>query len=150
MKRIGTLAATAVLGATLLTGCGGGTDAYCDSLDDAQGKFSALNDADASALEDFKNAAEDLEGDAPDEVKDDWGVINSAYDDLEKSLDEAGLTFTDLEKISEGEMPEDLDEEALTKLGESMNDFGGDDLEKAGEDISKHAKDECDIDLDAS
>lgn len=151
MKRIGTLAATAVLGATLLVGCGGGSsaDAYCDSLDEAQDTFSALNDADAAAIEDFKNAAEDLEGDAPDDVKDDWAVINKSYDGLEDGLDEAGLTFEDLEKMSSGEVPDGVDEAALTKLAASMEDFGGEDMEKAGKAISKHAQDECDIDLDA-
>ena len=160
MRRIGTWAAAAVLGAGVLAGCGGGddsasggggndTDSYCDALKDAQDDFSSLGAGDAGAFEEFVQVAQDLGDEAPDEVADDWKKINDAFADLETKLNEAGIQLDDLDELQQGQVPEGADQQKLMELSSELNAFGAE-LNTAGDNISKHAKDECDIDLDSS
>ena len=150
MRRIGTWAAAAMLGASLLTGCGGNdTEAYCDAVKKAKKDFSALDDNDAGALEDFVKTAENLEEKAPEEVADDWKKVNDSFQELESKLNEAGVKISDLDEIQQGQIPEGVDQEKLIAVGEDMGTIG-EDLEKSGDAITKHAKDECKVDLEAS
>lgn len=146
MRRIGTWAAAAVLGAGLLAGCGGGdTEAYCDSLQDAKDAFSG--DMDAASFDELSDKVDDLVDEAPDEVSGDWEKLQDKLDELNGALDDAGLTADDLEdetKLQEAD-PEDV--QKIQEVAESMS---GDDLEAASDNIEKHAKDECDVDLSGS
>lgn len=150
MKRLTTLLAATVLGASLLTGCSGGTDAYCDTLKDAQKDFDDFETQDFSNFDEFTDRVEKLADEAPDEVKDDWKVLEKAFKGFVDALDEAGLKPEDLEGLSKGDIPEGVDLEALQGALESVQDLGGADFEKATKAIEKHAKDECNIELDAS
>ena len=151
MKRMTTMLAATVLGASLLTGCSGdGTDAYCDTLKSTQKDFDDFEAADFSNFDEFTDRVEELADDAPDEVKDDWKVLADAFNGFVDALDDAGLEPADLEGLSNGEMPEGVDMEQLQEAMSKAQDLGGKDFEKATDAIEKHAKDECNIDLSAS
>jgi hypothetical protein len=145
------LAATA-FAASLLSGCGGGgsTDSYCDSLEKTQKDFDDFESADFSNFDDFTDRVEELADEAPDEVKDDWKVLSDAFKAFVEALDKAGLDPADLEGLGTGELPEGVDMEALTEAMTEAQALGSEEVEKATENIEKHAKDECNIDLSTS
>ena len=170
MRRIGMWTAAIVLGSGLLAGCGGddgsssdaGSDAssadaggsgdsgggdssYCDSLADF--KTTLQDTSSASALQDFKDAAAELSDEAPDDVADDWDKIKTAFDSLEATLEENGLSFEDLNDPAAA--AEAAGPEAMAAIQEEVTKIGTD-LDGAGDKISEHAKSECDIDLDTS
>jgi hypothetical protein len=144
VRRIGTWTAAAVLGAGLLSGCSGGgdTEAYCDGLKDAESAFSG--NMDASAIEEISDTIGDLADDAPEEVSDDWETLDNAYGDFEDALEDAGLSTADLE---DPEKLQGLEEEDMQKIQEATEAMGTDDVSEATDNIEKHAKDECDVDL---
>jgi hypothetical protein len=151
VKRISSMLAATVIGASLLTGCsGGGTDEYCDTLEETQNNFEDFEAADFSNFDEFTDRVEELADDAPDEVKDDWKVLADAFKAFVDALDKAGLEPADLEGLASGEIPEGVDMEALTEAMTEAQALGGEEFEQATENIEKHAKDECNIDLSTS
>lgn len=143
MRRIGTWTAAAVLGMGLLTGCGGGdTEAYCDGLKDAEQSL-ADGPEGADGFREYQDTAEQLADDAPDEVSDDWEKVQDATQEMEDRLEDAGLSLDDL---SDPEAMQDADPEALQTLGEEIEKISAD-MEEATDNITEHAKDECDVDL---
>lgn len=154
MRRIGTWAAAIVLGAGVLAGCGGddssdggsdqadgGGGSYCDRLQGFQDTLE--NTQDAASFEKFKEAAEELADEAPGEVADAWNQIEEAFDQLESKLEAVGLDLDDLDDPS---ALQSADPEAMATLQEEFAAIG-ENLDKAGDKISEHAKSECDIDL---
>ncbi|MGH3386846.1 MAG: hypothetical protein ACRDO1_19865 [Nocardioidaceae bacterium] len=141
--------ASAIVMASTLAGCGGGTDAYCDSLKEAKADFSTLNDTDFAKMDEALDRIGQIAGESPDAVQDDWEKLDSSITDMRKALDDAGVTFEDLQAIQENpnELPEGLDQEKLMALGTKLQEFAGDDVQKASKNIEKHAKDECKVDL---
>lgn len=144
MRRIGTWTAAAVLGAGLLVGCGGGgdTEAYCDGLKDAENAFSG--DMDPGAMDQVSDTISDLADDAPDEVSGDWETLENAYGDFEDALEDAGLSTEDM---SDPEKLQSMDPEDMQKIQDASESMSSDDITKATDNIEKHAKDECDVDL---
>ena len=145
---------TALLGAGLLaasltlTGCSGNsTEAYCESLDDAKADIDALDAGDptafASAFEKIREVAEE----APKEVEDDWDVLLSGVDDIESAFADAGLELDQLGDVMTGDIPEGVDMEKLSGLGETLQDIDGEEFNDATEAIEEHAEEECGITL---
>lgn len=160
MRKTTLLAAGVLLGATLLTGCGGDGDSssssgYCDTLKKAAAEIKdfTANDSspDFSKFDDFVDQAEKLADKAPAEVKDDWKYVVDAMGDLTDALDEAGVKIEDLmSAVTSGQMPEGLDPEKLTELGTKLQGLTSEKLTEATDAIDKHAKDECKVDLSES
>ncbi|GAB3262486.1 hypothetical protein [Nocardioides dilutus] len=150
MKRLTSMLAATAIAASLLSGCGGGTDSYCDALKETQKDFENFEGSDFSSFEEFTDQVEEFADDAPDEVKDDWKVLAEAFKAFVKALEDAGLEPEDLEGLSSGEIPEDVDMEALTEAMTEAQALGSEEFQKATENIEKHAKEECDIDLSTS
>lgn len=147
-KAVG-LAALA-LSASLVTGCGNSTDAYCNDLEATVDELGSLTGTDADSMEKAFDAISALADDAPDEVKDEWQILDEQMEAIDDALDEAGLEFSDLGQLSTGQLPEGVTEEQLTELGEKLQNLSGDEVQEAADTISEHAKDECDVDLNAS
>ncbi len=146
-------AAGALLAAALLTACssdggdGGSGGDYCDELKSAQSQFSALEGG--GGAEDLSKAFDtfrDLEKSAPDEVQDDWKTLVGAVDTIEKAYEDAGIDVDDASSID----PTKLDQAQIEKLTSAMSSLSGEEYTQAGDAISKHAKSECDVDLEAS
>ncbi len=144
--------ASAVVLAGSLAACGGGassdTDDYCSSLEQAQKDFQTLEEGDLGQMDKAFQTFHELADQAPEAVSADWSKIDGAITKLQDGLDEAGIKMSDLEEISKtGELPEGVDQQKLLELGQEIQGLGGEDFEKAGDNITKHAKDECGIEL---
>jgi hypothetical protein len=161
MGKISIVAAGLLLGSGLVSGCGssgdggsagsGGGD-YCDTLKAAATSIKSFTADDAtpdfSKLPDFIAKAHELADNAPSDVKDDWTVMVGAMDSLTSALDEAGIKLEDFGTIvSSGQLPEGVDPAKLTALTAKLQELGGDEVTKAGDAISKQAKDDCKVDL---
>lgn len=155
MKRNLALIAASTLMAGLLTGCGGdsgtsASDTYCDSMESAKQTFADFDEGDVAGLEEAINKFHELAAAAPDDIAEAWATLDGTLVALEDALAEAGLEMADLEAISNGEMPADIDLAKLTALSEDLEKLGAAEVEEAAAAIEKHAKDECDIDLSES
>jgi hypothetical protein len=158
VKRILSAAAAAALGLCLFTACGdddgggsaadGGGD-YCSDLKDAKKEVDALKEGDFSDLEKTTDAMHTLADDAPDEIKDDWEILVSGVDKLVEALKKAGLDDDDMATLQSGQMPDGVDMAALQSLMAEMEALDTEEFQEAGDNINKHAKDECGIDLQA-
>lgn len=164
MRTTAIITAGMLLSASLLGGCGGddkdkdakGSSAssgkgYCALLKSSRDELKSMsgNDVpDVNQFQKFIDRADELSDKAPSEVSDDWKVLTGALDDLQKALDEAGITLAQLAEIAAGKMPEGVTQADLTELGTKMQELSSEDFEKATTAITKHAKDECDVDLD--
>lgn len=154
MKRGLTLVAAATLTAGLLAGCGddgdggsGDADGYCDRMEQADKDLASLEGGDLQGLDQAIDTIHEIADDAPDDVAGDWEVLDQAVTDLETALEEAGVELSDLEGISSGEIPEGLDPAKLATLGEDLSKIGSQEVQDASDNIQKHAKDECGIEL---
>lgn len=155
MKQRLVLAAVAALCAGSLTACGGsgsgsGTKAYCDDLRSANKDFSSLDKADFSKFDQAISRMHKLAAEAPAPVADDWKVLDSALNDLQSALKKAGLTTDDLAKMAQGQMPPNFDMSKLQQLQTDMQSLGDAKFTQATSAIEKHAKSECNVDLNAS
>ncbi len=177
MRRSKILVATTALGLGLLvSGCGGdepaepsssesaasespaeeeseATDdaaAYCDDLASAEEQFASFDQGDAAQFEEAIATFRELGAQAPEEVSGDWQTLLGAFDDLEATLNDAGIELGDLEGLSQGEVPEGVDPQELQKLGPQIESLGSPEVEEAGNAIEEHASSECDVDLSGS
>ncbi len=88
--RLGVLV-TAVLGLSLLSGCGGG-QSYCDAVKGHQSELgSIVSNGDRAALIQALPAFTDVAGHAPDDVTPDWRLLVARVTALETALDDAGV-----------------------------------------------------------
>ena len=158
MKRILSAAAAAALGLCLLTACGddagGGKAAgsggdYCSDLKDAKKEVDALKGGDFSDLEETTDAMHELADEAPDAIKDDWETLVNGVDKLVEALKKAGLDDDDMATLQSGQIPDGVDMAALQGLMAEIQGLDTEDFTAAGDNINKHAKDECGVDLDA-
>ena len=155
MKRILSAAAAAALGLCLLTACGdggdkaGGSGDYCSDLKDAKKEVDALKSGDFSDLEKTTDAMKRLSDEAPDEIQDDWKVLVDGVQKLVDALKKAGVDDEDMATLQNGQIPEGVDMAALQSLMAEIQALDTDEFQTAGENINKHAKDECGVDLQA-
>jgi len=156
MRRFSALTAIVLLGTGLVTGCGsssGGSSssAYCKDLKSSAASiktFTAGSTPDFTKLSDFIDKAHELAKKAPSDIKDDWAVMVSAMDALTSTLNEAGIKIEDLGTLMSGQLPDGVDPSKLAGLTTKLQAIGSDKVQKAGDAISKQAKDTCKVDLD--
>ena len=123
---------------------------YCDTLKSSQSEFedldpTALTEEKFSALQEKINQ---LEEEAPSDVKDDWGTAGEQLDKFKGLLDEAGIDFDDIQTLKQNKMPEGIDVAKLQAMIPKLQQFAQDpSLDKAEEAIRKNAKSECNITL---
>lgn len=144
MKTLKTAAAV-LLASVVLTACGGSdTGAYCDRLEKAEDDFSSLGQD--GNMSDAFDTFRELRDEAPDAVKDDWETLAGAIDDMEKAYEDAGIDLDEVDQLDASKLSQDQ----IKKLTEATSKLSNEDYTKASNDISKHAKSECDIDLGAT
>jgi len=150
--------ASVVLVAGVLAGCGDGeeeartaTENYCEALRDADEEFSALSGEapDPARLEGALDRLGELAEQAPDEVQAEWEVLDNAISEVRQGLEDAGVSFEDLEQLSDNptELPEDVDPGKLMELGRKVQEMSSQEFRDASDRIRRHAKRECDVDL---
>jgi hypothetical protein len=156
VKRILSAVAAAALGLTLLTACGGdsGSDSagggdYCNDLKSAKKEVDALKGGDLKDIEKTVDTMHELADEAPSEVKDDWKTLVDGVDKLVAALKKAGLDDADMATLQSGQIPDGVDMSALQQLMTEIQSLNTDEFQKAGDNINKHAKDKCGVDLQA-
>ena len=174
--RVTVIMSAVVLSAGLLAGCGSGDDKksgadegdkgdkdkgtsanasgdYCTQLKAAKADFDTFesDSPDFSKFDDAIATFHDLAGEAPSEVADEWKTLDGALTSMESALKDAGLELEDLGAISAGQLPEGMTAAEVQALGPKLqSSFSGldtDEVKKAGDEIEKHAKAECGVDL---
>jgi len=155
VKRILATVAALALGLGLLTACGdddgNGAAAgdYCSDLKAAKTEVDALKGGDFSDLEKTTDAMNKLADEAPDEIKDDWAVLVDGVQKLVDALKKAGLDEDDMATLQSGQIPDGADMTVLQGLMTEIKALDTEEFKAAGENINKHAKDECGVDLQA-
>jgi hypothetical protein len=157
VKRILSAVAAAALGLCLLTACGdddggkasGGSGDYCKDLKAAVKDVDALKGGDFSDLDKTTDAMNKLADEAPDEIKDDWDTLVTGVEKLVAALKKAGLDDADMATLQSGQIPDGVDMDALQGLMTEIQALDTDEFQKAGDNINKHAKDKCGVDLQA-
>jgi hypothetical protein len=157
VKRILSAVAAAALGLGLLTACGddgggkagGSSGDYCSDLKDAKKEVDALKGGDFSDLQKTTDAMNKLADEAPDEIQDDWEILVDGVQKLVDALKKAGLDDADMATLQSGQIPDGVDVTALQGLMTEIKELDTKEFQTAGENINKHAKDECGLDLDA-
>jgi hypothetical protein len=158
MRRFSALTAIVVLGAGLVTGCGssgGGSGSsssgYCSEIKSSAESIKSFTASsgtpDFTKLSDFIAKAHELADKAPSDIKDDWTVMVGAMDALTSALDDAGLKLEDLGAMMSGQVPDGVDASKLAGLATKLQSIGSEQVTKAGDAISKQAKDVCKVDL---
>jgi hypothetical protein len=157
VKRILSAVAAAALGLCLLTACGdddgskasGSSGDYCSDLKDAKKQVDALKGGDFSDLEKTTDTMHKLADEAPDEIKGDWDTLVTGVEKLVDALKAAGLDDDDMATLQSGQIPDGVDMDALQGLMTEIQALDTEEFQKAGDNINKHAKDECGVDLQA-
>lgn len=152
-----TLALAGAVLAASLTACSGGSGgadgasgSYCDQLKSAKTTFDTLSAGDLSQLEKGFATFHRLADAAPDDLKDQWKVLDDAASSVEDALKDAGLSFDDLPKIQAGQVPEGVDLTKMTSFAADLQKLNSKKFTDARADIAKQAKDTCKVDLGTS
>ena len=157
MKRFLSAVAAAALGLGLLTACGDDTDGagtagsgdYCKDLKSAQKELNSVQGGDVSSLEETVDRIHQLRDEAPDEIQDDWERLSGAFDKIVAAFKKAGIDEEDIAAIQSGQIPDGVDQAALTEAYSEIAKLGEDQaLQDSVEAIRKHAKDECGVVLE--
>ncbi len=151
MRTLIRLAALGLAAATL-TACGGSeSSAYCDQLRDSKALFENFDSSspDPAQLDQAFDRFRELAEEAPEAVAGDWETLETAIATVEDALAEAGIEMSDLAGMQNGDIPEGVDMAKLAELGPKLESLGDEKFTEAGDNIEKHAKDECDVDLSA-
>jgi hypothetical protein len=141
--------AGAVMLVSSLAACGGDDSgsAYCKDLKQAASTFDDLDSGDIGGLETAFTAFHDLADEAPGDVKAEWKVLEDGISGVEKALDDAGIKFSDMEKIQANELPEGVDPTKLQGLASSFTALSDEKFSDAADTIQVHARDVCDVEL---
>ena len=156
MKLSLALAGTALLAGTL-TACGGGDGGssgdggsgsnYCKDLKSASATFGSLSSGDTSKLDSAFATFHKLAGEAPGSIKPDWKILDDAISTIQKALADAGLKFSDLDKIQAGQVPKGFDPSKLAGLASEFTKLNTPQFTKASKAITAHAKKTCKVTL---
>lgn len=127
-------------------GCGGSTpSAYCEDFRAAQTEFDALSTTDLDGIDAAFTRLHELADEAPDAVAEDWQVFDETITEAETALTDAGLDLADLSGILEGEVPDEVSADDLTKVNERFSAFNSAEMTEATESIEQHAQDVCEV-----
>lgn len=154
--------AAVVLAATTLSACGssgGGSSAggsndtktYCADLKKDASYFKGLSGGDGSDIQEAIDRFHKLAKESPSAVSSDWKVIDGAFTKLETGLKSAGITVEQFGQIqSTGKVPAGVDATKLQSVVKNLQSLSNSKFEKAGDNIEKHAKSKCKVDLGGS
>jgi hypothetical protein len=134
--------AVALLAATLLVGgCADQKEKYCDAVKSHQKDLAEVigeggPDALLKALPIFR----DLEGDAPDDIRDDWRTLVAALDGLETALDDAGV---DPKTYDRDHPPAGLSQDDQDKIDQAALELTSNPTVQAFSSVQQQARDVC-------
>jgi hypothetical protein len=136
------LLATLPLLAGLLVGCSHDPAAdYCDAVEDHQAELTEVAASDdTGALFDALDAYEDLRGDAPRDIVDDWSAVIEPLRALEDALDDAGV---DPSSYDAEDPPADVPEGDRREIEAAARKVGSEQTVTAMAAVEQHALDVC-------
>ncbi|MEO6470738.1 MAG: hypothetical protein ABIR57_02775 [Aeromicrobium sp.] len=149
--KISVAIAGALLVGSAVAGCGGASDnsssAYCGDIKKADKDFSSLSTGDYSKLDSAFATFHKLADEAPSKIADDWKILDGAITTMQKAFADAGIKFSDLGELQQGKVPEGVDVKKLTQLSTTLSKFNDAKFKTASDNISKHAKSVCKVDI---
>ena len=152
MRTVVVIATAALLGSSVVSGCGGANAGYCDAI---KADAPILTDFTATDVKpDFTNIprflvdAKQLGRQAPDDVKGDWNIVVKTLEGLTEALKAAGLTFPQFETFLEtGQLPPNVTQAKTAGLALQYQQLGTDSMTRAANEITNQAADVCKVDL---
>jgi hypothetical protein len=162
MRTTAILAAGALLGATLLGGCGGsskaGTNAggdagsaYCTLIKQAKTKIDSFSGGSIptdAELAGFQSEIKDLASKAPSSVAPDWKLISDAVDTLVTALQQSGVKLSDvIAAMASGSIPSGVDITKLQALATKLEKLQSAGFQSAAKAIETNAKSDCGVTL---
>jgi hypothetical protein len=139
-----------------LTACGSNANSassnYCKDLKADKAYFKSLGSGspDMSKLDDAFAKMHSLAKESPDAVSADWKVLDGALTNITKALKDAGISFADIAKMQQGQIPKGADPTKLAALAPKLQEISSAKVEKASKAIQKHAKSTCKVTLGSS
>jgi hypothetical protein len=149
-------AVAAVLAISALTACGGSDNNasasgnYCDDLKSANTQLTGLDNPlqlTSDKFNQIQQSVHDLADEAPDDVKPSWNALADAFDNLESTLSDAGLSIDDLANLAKGKLPKNLTIGQAQALGKKLQSIGSPALNQAESKIKAEAKKDCNVTL---
>ena len=140
-----------------LTGCGSGSSSgadssYCKELKADKAYFASLGSGspDVSKLDDAfdQDALAGRQGPRRREgrLEDARHALTSITD----ALKDAGISFADIAKMQQGQIPKGADPQKLAALAPKLQEMSSAKVETASKNIEKHAKSTCKVTLGSS
>ena len=122
---------------------------YCTLLEDNVREFAEFTEGEVRDPDDVEEAVSvihEIREAAPEPVVDEWAALDDPLQEFQQVIDDAGLTWQELNDRGPGEeIPDEVDE-AAQKMSETFFDL---DFSAMSQTINDHAKEECGIDLEA-
>lgn len=128
----------------------GSAEAYCAVLTEVRDNVSALNFADISQEEfdELTSDIERLEESASGTSQESWKLLGDTLGELDTSLEDAGVSISDLPQLEQGQVPNGVDVEKLAALSQSLQELlSNPKLADATEQLRASAERDCGIDL---
>lgn len=143
MKRTAAVLATAIVGITTLSGCGGGGDPYCDAVEKNKDTLNTFGEKRTNAAyATYAKVLADIGKEAPASIKKDWTTLSKVTTGIIDAQKKAGMKLEDmtnatkLKKLSNGQSKE---------LNAAYETFNG--TIKQRNAVVKNVLQECDIKL---
>ena len=73
-------------------------------------------------------------------MADDWKTLDRALTSITDALKDAGISFADIAKMQQGQMPKGADPQKLAALAPKLQEMSSAKVETASKNIEKHAK----------
>ena len=124
----------------LLSGCGGSDD-YCDAVQDHQADLSDVTAAGGpGALLQALPIFRELEEQSPDDIRDDWQAFLEPLEELDDALGDAGI---DPATYDDEALPDDLGDEERTRIEDAAAGILAPAVVRAFDSVQQQAKDVC-------
>jgi hypothetical protein len=125
------------------------TDTYCKELKSDKAYFDTLGGSspDVSKFDDAFARMHSLAGKAPSPVKDDWKTLDGALTSITDALKDAGISFADIAKMQQGQIPKGTDPQKIAALAPKLQAMSSAKVEAASTAIKKHAQSTCHVKL---
>lgn len=147
MRRAGLGVVALGLALSVLSGCGGSAvDGYCEALEGHRKAFAEMTATGApdDALVKQLPMLEQLAGQAPDDLTDEWRTLVEAVKGLDTALDAAGIKAG---KYRAGKPPAGLDPAHVEAVTAAAQQLGSAEVSAAASGITQQARDVCKINL---
>lgn len=131
-----------LLAISVVGGCGQDEqEAYCEQVKEKQEELGKLaGDGGPDALIRSLPILEELGGEAPSDIKDEWKILLTRIQAFEKAVDETGV---DPATYDSKNPPKDLTAAEKARLEDAASDLLASDTQEASQAVTQHSLDVC-------